>query len=46
MPGNLTYDSASKEFEFPDLKNNIEIKCDENLFGNLGSTDYNEIDIK
>jgi len=47
MPGSLVYESAAKEYVFPDLKQCFEIKCEENLFDNIGSNhDGNELDLK
>lgn len=48
MPGTLSYESASKELELPDLRNCTDVKCEENLFGNLGaaSSDSSDLDVK
>lgn len=48
MPGSLSYESISKEYEFPDFKTSLEIKCDENLFIDMGNPNQesNEIDVK
>lgn len=37
MPPHLSLDGHPKEYDFPDLKNCPDIKCDENLFDSLSS---------
>ena len=37
MPATLSLDGSSKEYDFPDLKNCPEIKCDDNLFADFGT---------
>ena len=40
MPAHLSLDGHAKEYEFPDLKNCTDIKCEDNLFSSL--TNLNE----
>lgn len=46
MPPHLSLDGHAKEYEFPDFKNCPEIKCDENLFEQMGAAVEATVDEK